>query len=398
MSYLHEQLSAFVLGPTKCDRCPFSAPFGGLCPGGGTASACTERTLNPSQADFDAQLAGTRGLDLGVTIARPQPRIGLPRFVPPVDGSAIGQRLERPWVAIRLTDWLKRSHVAQPLGIEMLPGLNIDSRAKVLLLLFANDFVLEGKLWPGRHRFLDTLETWKPDAVAGPDFSVWEDDSWIERQFSMVRSVRFFELLQDHGIAAIPHVAWGDRGQMGEWVRWLAANQVELISMDLQCLQPSIRGQFRSELATFRDALGIHPGLLVGGTTDEQWLRSILGVWPEASFSANVTLLAHKRRRTDQRRDGSATRVMVERGDPADLLLREVERIEAMLEGFMTIPWASKFFNSWGTLGPVVADLNRQPYTQDCSLSADALSVRTSRRRRPHAANPEFAAHAITRL
>ena len=292
-------------------------------------------------------MAGTRGLDLSVSIAHRQALIELPAFVPQIDGLVISRSICRPTVAIRLTDWLKRTRRAQGTGVSMHDVLNIDPATRVVLLLYANDFVLEQKLWPARHEFVDSLSVWRPNAVAVPDFSVWLRDSWLERQLSMVQSLRVFELLQDRGIVAIPHVAWGDESQMAEWVGWLNSNSVEVIAMDLQCLQPALRGPFLSDLLAFRNALTSRPGLLISGVTDEGWLRALLGVWPDASLTSNVLIVGYKRRETIRRRNGKTTRIVVPGGDPSVLAMREVKRIEAILESLMVFPWARMAHEQW---------------------------------------------------
>jgi hypothetical protein len=226
-------------------------------------------------------------------------------------------------------------------------GLGIDARTRVLLVMFANDALLEGQIWPGRHQFAGSLGLWRPDAVAVPDFSVWLHDSWLERQFAIVRSLRFFELLQEHGITAVPHVFWGDPCQLQEWVSWIRTNPVEWIAMDVQCLQPALRPMYLAELREFREALGVAPRLLVGGTSDAQWMRSLRAVWPGAAFTANVSVLAHKRRYLLPHRDGSVARVVWGGADPADLLVREVERLEGILSEELTFPWATASQDAW---------------------------------------------------
>jgi hypothetical protein len=342
MVYWGEQSAAFPLDPTKCDQCLVA----GRCPGGATASACTDDTFNPSQSDFDACLASTRGLDLATTLARPQIPIDLSTFIPQIDGNSICREVSRPWVAVTLGEWMKRSGSGRRLSGTMQERLHIDARSRVLFVLYANDNLLEQDLWPSRDQFLDNLGVWRPDAVAAPDFSVWQGDSWIERQWAMVRSLRFYEMLQDRGFAAIPHVAWGDHGQMDEWARWLNANKVQRIAMDLQCLQQT-RRRFLPELAAFRDALSPTPSLLVNGVTDELGLHALLGAWPEVSFTANVTVLAYKRRQIVPRRDGSTTRAIVDRADSSSLVRLEIERIEAAIDRFMQFRWASTASNGW---------------------------------------------------
>ncbi len=334
---------AFSLAPASCERCLFAPQFAAGCPGAGTSDACTEGTLNPGQDDFGERMTECGGLDLDLTRARPQALRPLPGFVPQVDGSPLGRGVKRPWVAVRLRDWRRATRGAEGQATDLHRVLNIHPDAKILLLLFANDRMLEEQLWPYRHAFLDDVERWKPDAVAGPDFSVWLTRSWIDRQYSMALSVRFFGLLQEREIPAIPNIYWGDNGQMDQWIRWLNTNPVSTIVMDLQCLRPSREAQFITELRDFQRQLDPPPHLLVAGRGTEGPIRNIGSIWQNASFTSNSWMVAHKRRSTHTRPDGSTTRVVVEKGDPARLLHDEIERIEAIINEPLTL-WSSLVF------------------------------------------------------
>lgn len=385
MVYWGEQSAAFPVDRAKCDRCLVA----GRCPGGATASACTDDTFNPSQSDFEACLASTRGLDLATTLARPQLPMDLPAFIPQIDGNSICREVSRPWVAVTLGEWMKRSGSGRRLSGTMHERLHVDARSQVLLVLYANDKVLEEYLWPSRCQFLDNLGVWRPDSVAAPDFSVWQGDPWIERQWAMVRSLRFYEMLQDRGFATIPHVAWGDEGQMDEWVRWLNANRVQRIAMDLQCLQQT-RRRFLPQLATFRDALNPRPSLLVNGVTDEPGLHALLGAWPNVSFTANVTVLAYKRRQIVPRRDGSTTRAIVHRANSASLLRMEIERIEASIDRFMEFPWANRARDGWtddlSRCAVPRRTTNRRPEPSTASAGRAGRHAKAGRVRTPAAA------------
>ena len=329
---------------TQCERC-----LGlGHCGGPGTESGCNALTLNPLDPDFHEHLASTAGLDLDVTVARPQPAFYLPSLVPQVDGNKICQGLNRPWVAITLGEWMKRNGRKRKSSGSMSERLSLHPGTRVILLLFANDPLLETWFWPSRHQILEDLKTWKPDVVVAPDFSVWHRDPWMERQWAIVRSLRLYGLLQEHGIAAIPHVFWGDKDQFEQWVRWLQANRVQWISMDLQCQRGPHWSRFLLELAEFRKALDDSaPRLLVNGTLNERTIRAILEIWPETSFTSNVTALAYHRREAVRSRDGSIKRIEKPGADPGELMRRRIMQIEATLERRQMLPWANPVTVGW---------------------------------------------------
>ena len=341
---------------TQCGRC-----LGlGRCGGPGTESGCNAITLNPLDPDFHEHLASTGGLDFDVTVARPQPLLHLPSFVAQVDGNKICRGLIRPWVAVTLGEWMKRNGAKRKATGSMSERLNLHPGTRVILLLFANDPLLETRFWPSRHQFLEDLKTWKPDVVVAPDFSVWLGDPWMERQWAIVRSLRLYGLLQERGITAIPHVFWGDKGQFDEWVEWLQANRVQWISMDLQCQRGPHWTRFLLELAEFRKALGGSvPRLLVNGTLNERTIRAILEIWPETSFTSNVTALAYHRREPVQTRDGSTRRIERPGANPGDLFLQRVESIEAMIDSFQTLPWGNPASDGWSAGSP--GKRHRQP-------------------------------------
>jgi hypothetical protein len=323
------QGALFSFDSDQCERCPFAPHFGGLCPGAGSEFACNPRTLNPAHPFFAELIGELGGSDFGLTHALRQSRIVLPPAIPQTDG-ILGRTLDRPWKAVRLEDFWKRTR--RSTATTLREALAADPCTKILLLLNARDDTLDERIWHPRHRFVRSLEFWRPDAVAGPSYSVWDGDPWLEREYSILKSLRLFGLFQEHGILAIPNVYWGDHGQMARWISWLNDNPVvEIITMDLQALGAAVEPGFIPELRTFRSALTCPPWLLVSGVAREGFVRNLQSVWPNSSFTANNFILAYKRRETLPQPNGATTRRVVRGGEPEILHRLEFERLEAIV-------------------------------------------------------------------
>ena len=62
-------------------------------------------------------------------------------------------------------------------------------------------------------------------------------------------------------------------------------------------------------------------------------------------------MLAHKGRHLLPHRDGSVARVVWSGADPADLLVREIERLEGILSRELTFVWATASQDAWTARG-----------------------------------------------
>lgn len=319
----------FRFDPDRCERCPFAPHFGGLCPGAGSGFACHPATLNPAHPCFAGLVGELGGSDFGLTRAVHQLRIVLPPAIPQTDG-ILGRTLDRTWKAIRLEDFWKRTR--RSTATTLREALAVDPATKILLLLNAKDDRLDEKVWHPRHRFVRSLEFWRPDAVAGPSYSLWDGDPWLEREYSILKSLRLFGLFQEHGIAAIPNVYWGDESQRARWALWLNDNpMVAIITMDLQALGQVLEPRFVAELRAFRSTLAKPPSLLVSGVAREGFVRDLQSVWPNSSFTANNFVQAYMRREAIPRANGTTIRRVVRGGEPELLHRLEFERLEALV-------------------------------------------------------------------
>ena len=347
----------FEFDPDMCQQCPVAPQFGGLCPGAGSEFACEPNTLNPAHPHFAELIGELGGLEFDLTRARAQPRICLPSAIPQIDGMGIGRSLGMPWKAVRLSDFWKRTRRSN--ASDLHEALGVDPKTKILLLLNAKDDELDKNVWHPRHQFLRSLERWRPDAVAGPSYSVWLRDSFIESEYSIVKSLRFFGLLQEHRIPAIPNIYWNDEGQRMRCARWLNDNpEVELITVDLEAMSQALEATYIRELHAFRSALVRPPSLLVSGVAREGFIRNLQAAWLNSSFTANHFIQAYKRREAIPQSNGTTVRRMVSGGDPEVLYRGEVERLEAIV---------SEPLRFWSDLefGRLRAPVRQLPYEAD---------------------------------
>jgi hypothetical protein len=241
--------------------------------------------------------------------------------------------VERSIVAITLGVWLGQSGIVVRSKDTLAARLKVNHTTKVLLLLFAQDDVLERTYWPRRREFIHSLKVLRPDAVVAPDFSTWDRDPRLEQRYAIVRSVRVFGLLQEHGIPAIPHVYWGTLADQDDWIRWLNANDVRDIAIDMQCKR-RITAPYLGQLSRLYAALDRPPHLLVNGVAHRASLAAILRVWPDASFTSNLVPQASAGRLSMERPDGSTVRRSQPKlGRPA-IHRMEVESLERLIRAF----------------------------------------------------------------
>jgi hypothetical protein len=204
--------------------------------------------------------------------------------------------------------------------------LHVPAETRAGVLLFANDPALE-ELWQHRRRWVARFELLDPAFVVAPDFSVWAGDHALAARYNLVRSVRFIELLQDHGIPTVPHFYWSTPKDLEDVAVWIADNRPEIIAIDMQCMvRPTIA--FLRELAWLRTNLSEPPKLLVAGLDAGLGVESIASVWPTISITRNYVPEAAKH---VDRRDLLDGRSVRERSDdpPSILLERRLARAES---------------------------------------------------------------------
>ena len=259
--------------------------------------------LSPQQPDFGTRLLEVGGFDLSTVVARPQRRLALPPVLPVVDGSPVSRGVYRPVVVAPL-DAVRRSI---PAAMALSTQLGLPAAVETLVSLFARDRELE-VLWTRRGSFVSLLAALRPSAVLVPSYSTWSGDPWTEHRYAMKRSFEFLRILQDQGLVAIPHLAWGRRVDAEDLADWLNRNIPDIVAVDAQCLGPLFNPWLR-ELVWLRKQLDRPPVLLVGGVQPGLRLRGIAQVWPEASFVYNGLRLAASHQEMRFGSDGRAHRV-----------------------------------------------------------------------------------------
>ncbi len=259
--------------------------------------------LSPGQRDFDARLLEIGGFDLATVVARPQRPLALPPVMPVVDGSTDCRGVYRPTVVVPL-DVVRQSRLPDT----KLQGLlDLPDDVDVLVSLFAKDRELEA-IWEDRRAFVSLLVALRPSAIVAPSYSTWAGDPWTEHRYSMKRSFEYYRILQDHGLVAIPHLAWGRKVDAEDLAAWLNRNNPETVTLDAQCLGPMF-DRWVGELGWLRGRLERVPSLLVGGIHPGIRLHRIVEAWPESSFIYNGIRFAASHRELRVGADGAVHRV-----------------------------------------------------------------------------------------
>jgi Domain of unknown function (DUF4417) len=268
--------------------------------------------LAPDQSDFDARFLEVGGLGLETVTTRPQGRLVLPSVMPVIDGSEASVGVHRATVAVLLEQTWRSGRDEASLR----ECLHLPPSVATLVAPFAPDDDLEA-LWRDRSNFLRKLLRLRPSAVTAPSYSTWGGESWLEHRYSMKRSLEFVRILQDHGLFAIPHLAWGRQRDAQDLADWLDQNRSNVVSVDAQCAGP-IFYAWLAELAWLRDQLRDRPTLIVSGVRPGRRLRSLVAVWPESAFIYNGIRLAASHRELRLQSDGRAVTVRYGRPSTED--------------------------------------------------------------------------------
>jgi len=307
---------------------------GDPCPCGfqRTAAQCPQAaqpdTLSGSDGDLGAALAEVGGLDLSRTILRSQPKLHLPDALLQVDGSAVCRGVHRSHVAVTLAVLRNKVGLRSRRRRPLTGVLNIPASTAAGILLFANDIALED-LWTHRGPWAGRLAELEPAFVVLPDFSLWAGDHALATRYNLVRSLRFVDLLQDRGLAVIPHFYWATAPDLVDIASWIDTNQPEIIAIDLQC-KPRPDRSFLLELAWLRQHLVRPPRLLVAGMDAGRGLDRVRSVWPDLTVTRNYVPEVAKHVEVRNGPDGAPIRGTSDDSPPL-LLARRIARLEAAM-------------------------------------------------------------------
>lgn len=259
--------------------------------------------LAPVQRDFDPRFLEVGGLDLDTVVWQPQGRLAMPSVMPVVDDTEASRRVHRATVAVLLDQTWRSARN----GASLRESLGLPPNVQTIVAPFARDDDLEA-LWSDRASFVRALLRLRPSAVTAPSYSTWVGELWLEHRYSMKRSMEFVRILQDHGLFAIPHLAWGRRTDAEDLGDWLDRNRPTVVTVDAQCAGP-IFDAWLAELAWLRGQLRARPTLVVSGVRPGRRLQGLVSVWPESAFIYNGIRLAASHRELRLRSDGRAITV-----------------------------------------------------------------------------------------
>ena len=273
---------------------------------------CAVGRLAPVQSDFDARFLEVGGFDLDTVVWQRQGRLAIPSVMPVVDDTEASHDVHRATVAV-LLDQTWRSGRS---GASLRESLHLPPNVQTIVAPFARDDDLEA-LWRDRASFVRALLRLRPSAVTAPSYSTWGGESWLEHRYSMKRSMEFIRIFQDHGLFAIPHLAWGRQADAQDLGDWLDRNRPTVVAVDAQCAGP-IFDSWLAELAWLRSQLRTRPTLVVSGVRPGRRLQSLVSVWPESAFIFNGIRLASSYRELRLQSDGQAVTVRYGRSSTGD--------------------------------------------------------------------------------
>lgn len=147
----------------------------------------------------------------------------LPRFIPTVKKGShyMLSQSPLPWVAITLADVVSPKELVVAKNIRQRIG--VPAETKLLLLCYASDSLIE-KIWKERDRILPQLACIDVDLMTAIDYSVFWDQPHLERLVNMKRSLVTFDIFQQLGTPAIPHLYWSSKKDIERWAEWLRLN------------------------------------------------------------------------------------------------------------------------------------------------------------------------------
>lgn len=117
--------------------------------------------------------------------------------------------------------------------------IGADSHQDLGLLLFGRDELLE-YLWANLHRSVIQISNAGYSVVVAPSFSNYANRPRPEYLFNLKRSLVFFELLQERGVAVIPRLAWNTQHDIERCAEWAASNPgLTYVALDWSASDPA---------------------------------------------------------------------------------------------------------------------------------------------------------------
>lgn len=227
-----------AVGPGPiCDGCQLRETCGAAhldeaCHAGwGAPTRGGVNVLHPSNPDTWEYLLEVGGADFDDIVARASPRLELPAFVHQIrPRRALRAQLHDPRYIIG-PGAVDRATILTCSDLRELTGLGPDHR--VGLVLFGKDEALE-RLWVRRYTLIPEIANAGYDFCVPPSYSNYTERARPEFLYNAKRSLVFFHLLQIHGVATIPRVAWLIEHDARRFGHWCVENPaVESVALDL---------------------------------------------------------------------------------------------------------------------------------------------------------------------
>lgn len=214
----------------NCTRCWYFEDCGGChgecancaiyctrdsCAGCGNFCASDERT-------WDQELQGLGFDNIQATI---QSLPKLPKIIPQLVYGWDGDPVNPPFVGIPFRQILdEKARIKITSEHQLRKMFKVAKRVKLILLGNAKDDVLE-KFWVNRKKeqfkWLKQLNFHLATALC---YSVYGDAARKEHILNLKRSLKTFQLMQESGIKAIPHMYFYSRRDIERWAQWLQKN------------------------------------------------------------------------------------------------------------------------------------------------------------------------------
>ncbi len=193
-----------------------------------TDSACYE-IVTPYEAFhchhplLAKELVDIKGVSFDNVVAKDIPTPQLPDFIPQIspNSSKLISLVDFPYVAVTLNKIIDKKSFTVDGNIRK--RLGILPTTKLILLSYTLDSPLQ-KIWEGRKHLIPDLAKCGFDLVTGFDYSLWGDQPHAEKKINLKRSLITYEMLQNAGIPAIPHIYWDDNKDLRRWGKWLSNN------------------------------------------------------------------------------------------------------------------------------------------------------------------------------
>lgn len=119
-------------------------------------------------------------------------------------------------------------------------ALNVSHDIEGVLEFYVKDRTLEG-FWDNRENIYEKLKPFKWRAIIAPNFSVYEDAPRVDHLYNMKRSSIIYNEMIQHGLPAIPDIAWYNQIDLEQWIREINNNELKTIAFSFQVVDVRLK-------------------------------------------------------------------------------------------------------------------------------------------------------------